>query len=116
MLSGDVLSCSGVFGWNRGNFLMYLNKQFGFGQDVKYVAESSKASIYIAVYQCIYKRGQWKRACGESVDKTIRKIVNKFILIVKRLKNVIVYRNLNEAICNRCKKDQTMKPSNTLET
>ena len=43
------------------------------------------------------------------MDKTISKIANKFILIVKRFKSVIVYRNLNEAICNRCKKGSNHK-------
>ena len=75
MLSDDVLRCSGVLAWNRGNSIMYLNK--------KIIMSKSLANINIAVYQCIYTRGQWKRACGKSVDKTIRKIVNKFIDTVK---------------------------------
>ena len=81
MLSDDVLRCSGVNGWRRGNFMMYLNKRVG--RDYRYIYVSSVASVQIAVYQCIYTRGQWKRACGEIVDQTISIIVNKFIQIVK---------------------------------
>ena len=107
MLSDDVLRCSGVIGWNRGNELMYLNKQFG--RDCMYLYVSSVASVHIAIYQCIYIRGQWKRACGESVDQTISKIVNKFIQIVKGFKSVNIYENVNQAMCDRCKKGSNLK-------
>ena len=107
MLSDDVLRCSGVIGWRRGNFMMYLNKRFG--RDDMYIYDSSEASVQIAVYQCIYIRGQWKRACGESVDETISKIVNKFIQIVKGFKSVNIYMNLNQVICNKCKKGSNLK-------
>ena len=107
MLSDDVLRCSGVIGWNRGNVLMYLNKQFG--RDCMYLYVSSVASVHIAIYQCIYTRGQWKRACGESVDQTISKIVNKFIQIVKGFKSVNIYENVNQAMCDRCKKESNLK-------
>ena len=40
MLSDDVLRCSGVIGWNLGNFMMYLNKQFATQLDPSYVAAS----------------------------------------------------------------------------
>ena len=83
MLSDDVLRCSGVLGWNRGNYLMYFNKQFDTLPHVRYMCDNSYASAGIALYQCIYTKGQWKRACGESVDETISKIVNKFINILK---------------------------------
>ena len=107
MLSDDVLRCSGVIGWNRGNFMMYLNKRFG--RDYMYIYDSSEASVQIAVYQCIYIRGQWKRACGESVDETISKIVNKFIQIVKGFKSVNMYENVNQAMCDRCQKGSNLK-------
>ena len=107
MLSDDVLRCLGVIGWKRGNFMMYLNKRFG--RDSMYIYDSSKASVHIAVYQCIYIRGQWKRACGESVDQTISKIVNKFIQIVKGLKSVNIYENVNQAMCDRCKNGSNLK-------
>ena len=107
MLSDDVLRCSGVIGWNRGNELMCLNKQFG--RDYMYIYVSSVASVQIAVYQCIYIRGQWKRACGETVDETISQIVNKFIQIVKGFKSVNIYQNVNEVMCDRCKKGSNLK-------
>ena len=110
MLSDDVLGCSGVFGWNRGNVLMYLNKQYENGHDDSYMVYKSEASIVISVYQCIYTRGQWKRACGKSVDQTINKIVNKFIDIVKKFMNFSsIYHNLNGAVCDRCKKGSNLK-------
>ena len=107
MLSDDVLRCSGVFGWRRGNFMMYLKKQFG--RDDIYIYVSSVASVQIAVYQCTYIRGQWKRACGESVDQTISIIVNKSIQIVKGFKSVNIYENINQVMCDRCKKGSNLK-------
>ena len=110
MLSDDVLRCSGVIGWDRGNFVMYLNKQYETGHDNKYMSDKSDASIIIAVHQCIYTRGQWKRACGESVDQTISKIVNKFIDIVKKFMTFdLIYQNQINAICDRCKKGSNLK-------
>ena len=109
MLSDDVLRCSGVLGWKRGNELMYFNKQFGI-HDNRYMMNKSDASVSIAVYQCIYTKGQWKRACGESVDQTISIIVNKYIDIVKKFMTFdSIYQNLNEAICDRCKKGSKLK-------
>ena len=107
MLSDDVLRCSGVIGWKRGNELIYLNKRLG--RDYMYIYVSSVASVQIAVYQCIYIRGQWKRACGEIVDETISKIVNKFIQIVKGFKSVDTYKNVNQVMCDRCKKGSNLK-------
>ena len=110
MLSDDVLRCSGVIGWNRGNNLMYLNKQFYTRRDVGYVMSKSLASVNIAVYQCIYTKGQWKRACGESVDQTISKIVNKFIDIEKDFtKPNNIYQNVDDIFCDRCKKGSNLK-------
>ena len=112
MLSDDVLSCSGVFGWERGNNLMYLNKQFATRPDPRYVIEHSAAMVNSAVYQCIYTRGQWKRACGEKVDETISKIVNKFTYIVKQSLSMNLNtadQNINLALCNRCKKGSNLK-------
>ena len=112
MLSDDVLSCSGVVGWQRGNNLMYLNKQFATGPDTKYIIEHSQAKVNIALYQCIYTRGQWERACGISVDDTLSKLVKQFTNIVEvylfsRLP--IGPQNKNLALCNRCKKGSNLK-------
>ena len=115
MLSDDVLRCSGVIGWNLGNFLMYLNKQFETQPDPSYVAaryvmDKSAANVYIAVYQCIYTNGQWKRACGESVDETISKIVKKFTEIIEKYMSMgSMGRSLNLAMCDRCKKGSNLK-------
>ena len=110
MLSDDVLRCSGVLGWNRGNDLMYLNTQFDTGHDVSHMIGKSGASVSIAVYQCIYTRGQWKKACGENVDQTISKIVNKFIDILKDFMEFnLQYQNVNLAICDRCNKGSNLK-------
>ena len=110
MLSDDVLRCSGVIGWDMGNFLLYLNKQYETGHDKKYMIDKSDASVSIAVFQCIYTKGQWKRACGESVDQTISIIVNKFIDIMKKFMTFdSIYQNLNDAICDRCKKGSNLK-------
>ena len=119
MLSDDVLRCSGVNGWNRGNVLMYLNKQFGTQQNPKYVTDNSEASISIGVYQCIYNKGQWKRACGESVDETISKIVQEFTRIVKKyifMSTINEGKDFNKAMCNRCKKGSNLETFQNFET
>ena len=110
MLSDDVLRCSGVFGWNMGNYVMFVNKQFRTGHSAMYVSDKSEASVTIAVYQCIYNRGQWKRACGERVDETISIIVNKFIHIVEEFTGLsVVYQSLDFALCDRCKDGSNLK-------
>ena len=110
MLSDDVLRCSGVYGWKRGNRLVYYNKQFETGPDDWYIIDNSLASVNIAVYQCIYSRGQWKRACGKRVNETIRKIVNKFTAIVQGFMTFVsIYVNLNTVICDRCKEGSNFK-------
>ena len=102
MLSDDVLRCFGVLAWNRGNSIMYLNN--------KLTMSKSLANINIAVYQCIYTRGQWKRACGKRVDETISKIATGFIDISKEFMSFNqIYRNLNDAICDRCKKGSNLE-------
>ena len=117
MLSDDVLSCSGVLAWRMGDYTMYLNRQLYTGREiqdivnkeippsVKHLVAGSAANINTAIYHCIYIRGQWKKACGESVDQTINKLVNKFTSIVKQ------YINFNgdsdmiiPLMCDRCKK------------
>ena len=110
MLSDDVLRCSGVFGWNMGSYVMFVNKQFRTGHSAMYVSDKSEASVTIAVYQCIYNRGQWKRACGERVDETISIIVNKFIHIVEEFTGLsVVYQSLDFALCDRCKDGSNLK-------
>ena len=105
IISDDVLRCSGVIGWNRASYLMYVNRQFETGPDVSYMMGKSQANVIISVYQCIYTRGQWKRACGESVDQTISKIVKKYIDIEKDfMKWSPMHTEVNFAICDRCKK------------
>ena len=116
MLSDDVLRCSGVLGWETGNSLMYLNKRYlrlGF----KYEYDESVASVSIAVYQCIYIRGQWKRACGQKVDQTMNKIVKKFSKIVNKYLSMDFNgndKNSNMLMCNRCKKGTNLKTYNRL--
>ena len=110
MLSDDVLRCSGVIAWNIGNFLMYYNKQYETGHDNNNMIDKSAASVSIAVYKCVYTKGQWKRACGESVDHTIRKIVNQLIAIVKDFITFSpMYQVVNIVICDRCKKGSNLK-------
>ena len=108
MLSDNVLRCSDVIGWNKGNKLMYLNKQFDTGHGGSHLVDKSEASVIIALYQCIYTRGQWKRACGESVDQTIGIIVNKFNNIVKVF-STFTTANANFVICDQCKKGSNLK-------
>ena len=108
MLSDDVLSCSGVIAWWRGNFLLYLNRQLGKG--LTNMEFKSLSNICIAVCHCIYTRGQWKRACGKHVDETISKIVNKFTLLMTKYLIFDTYGLLtNIILCDRCKKGSNLK-------
>ena len=110
MLSDDVLSCSGVIGWKLGNTIMYLNRYYT-GSDFNFMYDTSIANIYVAVYQCIYTRGQWKRACGESVEDAVRKIVNKSTSIVMKYRSLVRYSRKVEVmlICDRCKRGSNLK-------
>ena len=108
MLSDDVLSCSGVLAWRAGSFFMYLYRFLGPVPDSSYIMYRSNANVYSAVYRCIYTRGQWKRACGESVDKTISKIVHDFSSIVK----YSIYGGedmIGAILCDRCKNGSNLK-------
>ena len=110
MLSDDVLRCSGVIGWNWGNYLMFWNKQLANKSDTNNMVHKSEASVIIAVYQCIYTRGQWKRACGESVDETISKIVKEISNIVKKYLSINNgEQSFNQTMCDRCKKGSNLK-------
>ena len=81
MLSDDVLRCSGVLGWMRGNIWPVINKKLS--QRTRTIFVKSFANVYSAVYECIYTRGEWKRACGEMVDMTMSQIKNKYITLMK---------------------------------
>ena len=108
MLSDDVLSCSGVLAWRTGNFLLYFHRILDPVPDPTYVYYRSESTVNIAVYKCIYTRGQWKRACGESVDETISKIVNNFSSIVKYSS----YRSgdmIGSILCDACKNGSNLK-------
>ena len=94
--------------------MMFWNKQFATESDTNNhkMIDKSEASINIAVYQCIYTRGQWKRACGESVDQTINKIVKKFSKLATKhllMRINIGGQSLNPAICDRCRKGSNLK-------
>ena len=108
MLSDDVLSCSGVLAWRMGNLYMYFYRFLGLVPDPSYIVYRSNANVYSAVYSCIYTRGQWKRACGESVDETIYKIANEFSSIVK----YSIYGSddmIRSTLCDRCKNGSNLK-------
>ena len=112
MLSDDVLRCSGVIGWQFGNSLMYLNKYFYAGSDFMFRMDVSSANVIIAIYQCIYTRGQWNRACGEIADETISKIVKDFTKLEKKylfMNLTSGQQNFNRAMCNKCKEGSNLK-------
>ena len=110
MLSDDVLRCSGVLGWIRGNPFLITNKQLSrtwFTMVVK-----SFGKVYSAVYECIYTRGKWKRACGEEVDMTMNKIKNQFIQLIKTYTLLTAeYAGIIRAglVCDRCKEKSNLK-------
>ena len=108
MLSDDVLRCSGVLGWMRGNRLLIINKQLSQTWNTVYV--KSQGNVFSAVYECIYTRGQWKRACGEEVDMTMSKIKNQFIQLIKPYTILIAaYAHISVGpICDRCKEESNL--------
>ena len=107
MLSDDVLRCSGVIGWVRGNPFLILNKQLS--HDTMFY--KSLGNVYSAVYECIYTRGQWKRACGEEVDVTISEIKNRFIHLIKSYAIfTVAFADSNvELLCDRCNEESNLK-------
>ena len=114
MLSDDVLSCSGVIAWMTGNMYPYLNRQLGPGPNKIVFASTRK--VCIAVYQCIYTRGQWKRACGKHVDKTISKIVKKFTLLMAKYRSFGEHDLItNNIICDKCKKGSNLRTFKKLD-
>ena len=109
MLSDDVLRCSGVIGWMRGNDGLILNKQLS--KTLEVMDDKSVANVHSAIYECIYTRGQWKRACGEEVDMTMSKIKNQFIHLIKTYTELTI--QLPEMsfmnMCNRCNRKTSLK-------
>ena len=109
MLSDDVLRCSGVLGWMRSNQFLLINKWIS--QNFKTAVFKSYGNVLSSVYECIYTRGQWKRACGEAVDGAISQIKNQFIQLIK------TYTRLSAAfadmsvgpICDRCNEESNLK-------
>ena len=108
MLSDDVLRCSGVLGWMRGNPYLILNKQF---QKIINVVRKSYGNVYSAVYECIYTRGQWKQACGEEVDVAINHIKNEFIKFIRTYTGVTAaYAGMSLGpMCDRCQEESNLK-------
>ena len=108
MLSDDVLRCSGVLGWMRGNPLLILNKKLS--QTFYTMFAKSYGNVFSAVYECIYARGQWKQACGEEVDMTMNMIKNQFIHLITTSKGRIAkYTGINVGpICDRCNEDSNL--------
>ena len=109
MLSDDVLRCSGVYGWMKGNGFLILNKQLshtGFT-----VVCKSLGNVVSAVYECMYTRGQWKRACGEEVDMTMSMIKNEFIQLIKTYTVVAAKQAHMDfgPICDRCNEESNLK-------
>ena len=52
MLSDDVLRCSGVLGWVKGNPLLILNKQLSQTWDTMF--DKSYGNVFSAVCECIH--------------------------------------------------------------
>ena len=110
MLSDDVLRCSGVMGWMKGNPLLIINKQLS--QIVEFMLLKSYGNVFAAVYECIYTRGQWKRACGEEVDVTMSQIKDQFIHLIKIAPLLCVQyvpTNFGGTICDKCKEESNLK-------
>ena len=109
MLSDDVLRCSGVFGWTMGNPILIMNKQLS--QTWSSIIYPSYGNVLSAVYECICTRGQWKRACGEEVDMTMKKIKNQFIQLIKTYTRVSgKYGEITVGpICDRCNEESNLK-------
>ena len=109
MLSDNVLRCSGVMGWFRGNPLLVWNK--GISQNRITMAYKSLGNALAAEYECIYKRGHWERACGEAVNVAIGQIKNQFIHFIKTYT-----RHADGAaeitvgtLCDRCNEESNLK-------
>ena len=109
MLSDDVLRCSGVLGWMRGNMWLIMNKKLY--KTVKIMMEKSYVNVLSALYECIYRRGQWKRACGEGVDQTMSKIKDQFVHLSRTYPRF--YANSEGGVagplCDVCQEESNLK-------
>ena len=109
ILSDDVLRCTGIIGWSRGNQFLFMNKRIS--QNWNTVVYKSLGNVLAAAYECIYTRGQWKRACGEEVNVAIGQIKNQFIHLLKtftRLTDGYPQAPL-ATMCDRCNKKSDLK-------
>ena len=90
---------------------LYLNLNRQYGPDQSYMYIQSVTNVCIAVYQCIYTRGQWKRACGKHVDETINKIVYfKFTFLMTKYRKFSEHDLItNFILYDRCKKGSNLK-------
>ena len=92
-----------------GNPILIMNKQLS--QTWSSIIYPSYGNVLSAVYKCIYTRGQWKRACGEEVDMTMKKIKNQFIQLIKTYTRVSgKYAEITVGpMCDRCNEESNLK-------
>ena len=95
LLSDEVLRCQGIRTWNKGNKLLISNKQ-----------ETPKVYMqryYKDMFTCIYKRGEWTRACGTQSANVMYQLTKDFINIGDRYSGISMISMDSNIMCDICK-------------
>ena len=98
MLSDDVLRCLGVLSWHKGNPFLIANINYPH-QLVKWLT-----NLGSSVYECIYKRGNWRYSCGAEVEAMMGNLTKSFSNLAKNTTSLsIPFSMLQDSICDVCK-------------
>ena len=98
MLSDDVLRCHGILGWLNGNPFIISNINYP-DLDYKWITNALSS-----VYECIYKRGNWRHSCGSEVEAMMGNLTKSFSNLAKltvRMKST--FSIVDTHICDICK-------------
>ena len=97
MLSDDVLRCLGILTWLNGSPLLmtYIN--------YPHLVHKWLSNIASSVYECIYKRGNWRHSCGSEVEAMIVNLTKSFTNLAKSNDSFAhLFTKLQGNICNIC--------------
>ena len=93
MLSDDVQRCMGVMNWYSGNLWLIMN--------INYPGYKSVSNTVSSVYECIYKRGNWRHSCGSEVEAMMGNLTKSYSNLAKLTVRFIgSFKVLRENICD----------------
>ena len=97
MLSDDVLRCLGILSWLNGSPLLMTNINYPY-QIHKWLSNTASS-----VYECIYKRGNWRHSCGSEVEAMMGNLTKSFTNLAKSNDSFAHHLSMLQGnICNIC--------------